>query len=137
MPLPSRALATFTARRSPVIARAAAIAARRWAGPATDVEAVLAFVARQHRQMNEVLALGTNALSLLFQAEVVGRARSRFAAADEAIVAEVMHRWSTSRIGRLRDFVRFVDSLVSYAALALDAGERPDDLEPAAGAVGR
>lgn len=130
MPLPSRALATFTARRSPVIGRAAAVATRRWVGPATEVSAVLAFVARQHRQMNEVLALGTNALSVLFEAEVVARARCRFADADEATVAAVLHRWSTSRIGRLRDFVRFVDSLVSYAALALDAGERPDELEP-------
>lgn len=129
MPLPSRALAMFTARRSPVIRRVAAVAVRRWAGPTTDVDAVLEFVTRQHRQMNEVLALGTNGLSVLFQAEVVARSRGRFAAADESVVETVLERWSTSRIGRLRDFVRFVDSLVSYAALALDAGERPDDLE--------
>ncbi|HWL42945.1 MAG TPA: hypothetical protein VNQ73_08370 [Ilumatobacter sp.] len=132
MPPASRALAALTARRSPVIRRVAGVAARRWAGPATDIDAVLGFVERQHRQMNEVLALGTNALSVLFQAEVIARSRGSFAAADEATVEHVLARWGTSRIGRLRDFVRFVDSLVSYAALALDAGERPDDREAAA-----
>lgn len=136
MPLASRALAAVSQRRSPVIGRAAAVAARRWVGPDTDLDAVLAFVARQHRQMNEVLALGTNALSLAFEAEVVARSKARFADADSAVVAEVLERWSTSRVGRLRDFVRFVDSLVAYAALALDSGERPDDVEvrPRAGA---
>lgn len=132
MPLPSRALAALSAQRTPVIRRAATVAARRWVGPTTELDAVLGFVERQHRQMNEVLALGTNALSMLFEAEVLARSHASFGRADEAVVADVLHRWSTSRIGRLRDFVRFVDSLVSYAALALDAGERPDDLEPVA-----
>ena len=132
MPLASRLLARLTAWRGPVIRRAAAVASRRWLGPSSDLDAVLAFVSRQHTQMNEVLALGTNALSLLFEAEVAARSRGSFAAADDAVIAHVLERWSTSRIGRLRDFGRFVDSLVSYAALALDAGERPDDREPVA-----
>lgn len=132
MPPASRALAALTAWRRPSIRRAAAVASRRWVGEATDLDAVLAFVERQHAQMNEVLALGTNALSLAFEAEVVVRARAPLAAATDADVAAVLERWSASRIGRLRDFVRFVDSLVSYAALALDAGERPDEFEQAA-----
>ena len=131
MPLASRLLAALTASRGPAIRRAAAVAGRRWLGPTSDLDGVLDFVARQHAQMNEVLALGTNALSLLFEAEVVARSRGRLAAADDAVVERVLERWSASRIGRLRDFVRFVDSLVSYAALALDSGERPDDREPA------
>ena len=129
MPLPSRALAALTARRSPVVRRTAEVAARRWLGPDTDIDAVVGFVARQHGRMNEVLAAGTNALTMLFQAEVVARSRQRFADTSPEVIEAVLRRWANSRIGRLRDFVRFVDSLVSYAALALDAGERPDDIE--------
>lgn len=129
MPLPSRALAALTARRGPVVRRTAEVAARRWVGTDTDVNAVLAFVARQHGRMNEVLAAGTNALTMLFQAEVVARSRQRFADAEPEVIESVLLRWSNSRIGRLRDFVRFIDSLVSYAALALDAGEYPDAIE--------
>lgn len=135
MPLASRALAAVSERRSPVIGRAAEVAAQRWIGAGTDLDAVLAFVSRQHRQMNEVLALGTNALSVAFEAEVVARSRRRFADTDPSVVAAVLERWNTSRIGRLRDFVRFVDSLVAYAALALDSGERPDDVEPSGDAA--
>lgn len=136
MPLASRALAALTASRRPVVRRTAAVAARRWTGPGTDIDAVLAFVERQHARMNEVLGLGTNALTVLFEAEVVARSRSTFAAADPTVVAAALERWSNSRIGRLRDFVRFVDSLASYAALALDSGERPDDVEPVPAWVG-
>lgn len=129
MPLASRALAALTAQRRPVVRRTAAVAMQRWVGPGTDVDAVLAFVERQHGRMNEVLALGTNALTLLFEAEVVTRTRGSFESADPDVIESVLERWSNSRIGRLRDFVRFIDSLASYAALALDAGERPDDVE--------
>ena len=93
---------------------------------------MLAFVGRQHGRMNEVLALGTNVLSLAFRAEVCVRSRGRFDDATDATVAAVYTRWGGSRIGRLRDFVRFVESLVSYASLALDAGERPDAVGAAA-----
>jgi hypothetical protein len=130
MPLPSRALAALTARRGPVVRRTAEVASRRWVGPDTDIDAVLGFVARQHGRMNEVLAAGTNALTMLFQAEVVVRGRQRFADASPEVIEATLQRWANSRIGRLRDFVRFVESLVSYAALALDAGERSDDVEP-------
>lgn len=130
MPIPSRALAELSARRRPVLERCAAIAARHWLAegrdPAHDTGPVLAFVGRQHGRMNEVLALGTNALTIAFEAEVVARSRQRFADAPDDVVEAVFTRWRTSRIGRLRDYVRFVDSLVSYAALALDSGELPD-----------
>jgi 1,6-anhydro-N-acetylmuramate kinase len=129
MPFPSRALAALTAQRSPVVRRTAEVAARRWAVPETDIDAVLDFVARQHMRMNDVLAAGTNGLTILFEAEVVARSRQRFAEASPEVITSVLQRWAGSRVGRLRDFVRFVDSLVSYAALALDAGERPDEFE--------
>lgn len=129
MSLPSRVLAEFTKRRAPTIRRVAEAASARWTRTETDLAAVLAFVERQHRGMNEILALGTNALSVLFQAEVVLHGRCRFGHADVAQIERVLDRWAVSRIGRLRDFVRFVESLVSYAALAFDAGERPDAVE--------
>lgn len=132
MPIGSRVLTALSARCRPTIRRCATVVAARWTTPGTDADEVLAFVERQHGRMNEVLALGTNALALAFRAEVCARARACFADASDAVVAEVQERWRGSRIGRLRDFVRFVESLVSYAALALDAGERPDALEAVA-----
>lgn len=111
-------------RRAAVVrALAAVVAAERWAPRPDDpdrLERVTAAVLAQAGRAPDVMRLPLAALLDVFDAAPLVRAGRRFARLDRAGQAAAVGRWRDARVGVLRSFVRYWESVVVLAWYADD-----------------
>jgi len=106
-------------------ALAAVIVAQRCAARPDDagrLARVTAAVLAQAARAPDVLRLPLAVLLQVFDVAPLVRARRRFVRLEPAAQADALARWRDARLGALRSFVRYWESLVILAWYAEDDG---------------